>query len=152
MKMDAGATLSRNRETAVAIGDILFGALGVQTTSNGISVVQGQTTAPLFTNRRHLDLSTSIMILTALLLVALSRTVGIVDGARSGSSSASTCTGEKGVFQSSHDVFSYEQSWTAVSERLLRMCSFCDTRNEQGTVWCHCCGAKLEHSLAQGWC
>jgi len=146
--MDAGATLSRNKETAVTMSDMSLDMTGGQTTSNGIFVNQNRTPAPSFINERHLDSSLLIMMLTSLLLVDFYRTLGIVDRARCCSSGALTSTGEIGAFRCSHDVFSHTHRWTAISERLLNISSFFDTKNEQGTAWCHCYGAKLEHSLA----
>ena len=87
--------------------------------------------------------SNTVMILAIVGIVAFVGVVGIVGRARRSSPDSLTGTGALGTSLSTSDSSSHVKEREVVSERFLVICPFCGSKNEQGTIQCSSCGAKL---------
>jgi hypothetical protein len=119
-------------QISVLVSNIIPGTIAPTTTGSG----GGNTGAGL-------EVASPIMLMSLLGIVGLIVVLGVVAKARGGSTRAPPNSGVLGTAQSVQGTTSHVREKETVSERFLVICPFCGSKNEQGTINCHSCGAKL---------
>jgi len=111
--------------------------------SNAGPIVTSPTTTGGGGSGAGLEIMSPIMLISVLGIVGLVVVLGVLIRARGGSPRAPPDVGVPGTAQGVQEPISHAREKEVVSERFLVICPFCGSKNEQGTINCHSCGAKL---------